>query len=57
MAWTYCIIGGIFCIAGLFLFKKRIFEENKSISSSMLIILMGVILLTIGLGKVYGVFS
>lgn len=45
--WITCVVGILFCISGIYLFFKNIFEENKTIRGAVLIMAMGVILLTI----------
>lgn len=46
--WSY------FCVSGIFLFKRNAFEENRNVRLPLLVILSGVVLLTIGLGKRMG---
>jgi H+/Cl- antiporter ClcA len=53
MAWLLCIVGILFCIAGVYYFKKNAFEEDKSIRPSIVIIIMGVILIAIGTAKYF----
>jgi H+/Cl- antiporter ClcA len=53
MAWLLCIIGILFCIAGIYYFKKNAFEEGKRIRPSIFIMIMGVILIFIGTAKYF----
>jgi len=53
MAWLHCITGVLFCIAGAYYFKKNAFEENKSIGPSILIMIMGIVLISIGTAKYF----
>ena len=55
MAWLLCIAGTLFCIAGAYYFRKNAFEEGKSIRPSILIMIMGVILISIGTAKYFGI--
>ena len=48
MAWVYYIIGSIFCLTGLYLLFKNLFEEGKSIFYPVVIIVLGVFLIAIG---------
>lgn len=52
--WTYILAGVIFCVSGIFLFQRNAFEENRNVRLPLLVILSGVVLLTIGLGKRMG---
>lgn len=52
--WTFILAGTGFCLSGIFLFQRNAFEENRKVSLPLLIIILGVMLLTIGLGKRMG---
>jgi hypothetical protein len=49
--WTLMLSGIVFCLAGIFLFQRNAFEENKKIVLPILIILSGVVLIGIGMAK------
>ena len=53
MAWLLYITGILFCLAGMYQFRKNVFEENKSVRSSIFIMIMGVILIAIGTAKYF----
>jgi hypothetical protein len=55
MAWLLCITGILFCIAGVYHFKKNALEEDKSVRLSIVIMIMGVILISIGTAKYFGI--
>ena len=55
MAWILCLAGVLFCLAGIYEFRKRAFEENKSIGGSLLIMVMGIILVAIGTAKYFAI--
>ena len=57
MPWSYFVIGILFCLAGLYNFYKNVFEEGKSILIPVFIIVMGIVLITIGTGKMNGFFK
>lgn len=48
MTWLYYTAGIAFCGAGLYLFFKNLFEKDRTILPSVLVILMGVILILYG---------
>ncbi|MBL7733549.1 MAG: hypothetical protein JNM88_20435 [Chitinophagaceae bacterium] len=50
-AWIYMLTGTGFCLAGIFLFQRSAFEENKKVRWPLLVVLAGVILLSIGMAK------
>ena len=57
MAWLLSITGIVFCLTGVYQFKKNAFEESKSIRPSIFIMIMGVILISIGTAKYFGVIN
>ncbi len=57
MAWLLCIIGILFCFAGAYHFKSNVFEEDKSVRPSVYVMLMGIILISIGTAKYFGIIS
>ena len=46
-------IGILFCIAGIYLFQRNVFEENRKITNPLLVIVAGVILIGLGTAKCY----
>jgi hypothetical protein len=57
MAWLLCITGILFCLAGVYHFKRTAFEEGKSIRPSVYVMIMGVILISIGTAKYFGIIT
>lgn len=57
MAWFLCITGIVLCLAGVYHFRLTAFEEDKSIRPSILIMIMGVILISIGTAKYFGLIK
>jgi H+/Cl- antiporter ClcA len=51
--WIVCGIGFLFCCAGIYLFFKNVYEEEKSIKWPVLILLMGVLIIAIGTAKYF----
>lgn len=51
--WVLCGIGMVFCITGVYFFFKKIYEENQSVSWSLIIIAMGVLLIAAGTAKYF----
>jgi H+/Cl- antiporter ClcA len=56
-AWTYILTGIGFCLAGIFLFQRNAFEENKKIKLPLLVIVLGIILLSVGMAKKTGLMA
>jgi hypothetical protein len=52
--WVIIGAGIIFCITAIALFRRNVFEENRSIAGAVVIMLMGVILIGIGSAKSVG---
>lgn len=50
-SWIYILTGACFCIAGIFLFQRNAFDENKRVTLPLLIIVAGIILVSIGMAK------
>ncbi|RYY53420.1 MAG: hypothetical protein EOO09_18095 [Chitinophagaceae bacterium] len=46
--WLLIAAGVLFCLSGIFLFRKNVFEEDRSVAGPVLLLLMGVVLVTIG---------
>jgi uncharacterized membrane protein YidH (DUF202 family) len=51
--WILCGIGIIFCCTGVYLFLRNIYEEEKSITKAVLIILGGVLIIALGTAKYF----
>jgi hypothetical protein len=51
--WVLCGIGIAFCITGVYLFFKKIYEENQSVSWPFIIMVMGVFLIAAGTAKYF----
>ena len=45
MPWLMGGIGFIFCLSGVFLLFKNMYEEGRSIKGAVVIIIMGVLLI------------
>jgi|GEM_PF-1113839 len=45
--WITCGIGIFFCISGIYFFFRNVFEENKTITGAVLIMIMGIILVSV----------
>jgi len=43
--------GILFCLAGIFLFQRNAFEENKKVLIPLLLILAGIVLVGLGTAK------
>lgn len=50
-SWAICGIGTIFCLSGVYLFHKRIYEEGESLGKPIMLMIMGVILIGLGTAK------
>lgn len=53
LAWILCGIGILFCLSGLFFFYKNVFEQEKKILPSILVMLMGVLLIALATAKYF----
>lgn len=49
--WSLIITGIVFCLAGVYLFQRNAFEENKKLLMPVIVILAGIILLSIGMAR------
>jgi hypothetical protein len=49
--WSFILSGIAFCIAGIFLFQRNAFEENKKIIFPLLVVVAGIVLVGIGMAK------
>ena len=50
-AWAICGVGTIFCLTGVYLFHKKVYEEGESLKKPILLMIMGVILIGLGTAK------
>lgn len=48
MAWILCIIGTLYSFYGAFIFYKRVYEKDKKLWPSILMMIMGIILIVAG---------
>jgi uncharacterized membrane protein len=53
--WVLCGVGFLFCVAGVYVFFKNAFEEDKKILKSVLLMIAGVVLIGLGMAKFYHV--
>ena len=51
--WILCAIGIAFCITGVYLFFKKVYEENQSIRWPVMIIILGVLLIGVGTARYF----
>ena len=49
--WVLWVVGFLFCCAGVYLFFKNIYEEDRSVRWPVFIMIMGVLLITAGTAK------
>jgi len=49
--WSIIITGIIFCLAGVYLFQRNVFEENKKILMPVIVILAGIVLISVGMAR------
>jgi H+/Cl- antiporter ClcA len=49
--WSFILSGIVFCLAGIFLFQRNAFEENKKIMFPLLVVVAGIVLISIGMAK------
>jgi len=52
-SWTYCGIGIFFCVSGVYIFLKTVYEKDKKLFPSFLLMIMGVILIGIGTARYF----
>jgi|GraSoiStandDraft_4_1057263.scaffolds.fasta_scaffold00109_10 uncharacterized membrane protein YidH (DUF202 family) len=53
MAWLFCITGTVFCLTGVYRFKKNVFEEERRISLAVFLMIAGVILIAVGTARYF----
>jgi hypothetical protein len=56
-SWYYILAGVGFCITGIILFQRAVFEENKKIRLPLLVMLGGIILVSIGMALKLGLLQ
>lgn len=49
--WSFILSGIVFCLAGIFLFQRNAFEDNKKIMFPLLVVAAGIVLIGIGMAK------
>jgi ABC-type transport system involved in multi-copper enzyme maturation permease subunit len=49
--WSFILSGIVFCLAGIFLFQRNAFEENRKILFPLLVVAAGIVLISIGMAK------
>jgi hypothetical protein len=49
--WILWVVGILFCCAGVYLFFKNVYEEDRSVRWAVFIMIMGVVLITAGTAK------
>jgi uncharacterized membrane protein len=52
-SWILCSVGILFCLGGVYLFFRGVYEENKSIAKPFLVIIGGVVLIGLGTAKFF----
>jgi len=52
-AWIYCGAGTLFCLSGVIVFFKAVYEKEKKLLPSFLLMIMGVILIGIGTARYF----
>ncbi|MEO8405173.1 MAG: hypothetical protein ABI480_11270 [Chitinophagaceae bacterium] len=56
MPWLICGAGLIFCLSGVFLLFKEMYEKGSSIKGPVVIILMGILLIASGTAQFFKLF-
>jgi hypothetical protein len=51
--WILLITGSLFCLAGIFLFQKNVYEEDRTLKVPIMLLLMGVTMLVLATAKYY----
>ena len=46
--WVVIGCGVLFCLSGIYLFRRNVFEENRSITWPFIVLVMGIALVTLG---------
>ncbi len=55
--WAYCGIGIFFCLSGGYIFFKTVYEKDKKLLPSFLMMIMGVILIGIGTARYFNLIQ
>ena len=55
--WVLCGIGALFCFAGVYLFFKNVYEDERSVKWPVLIMIMGILLIAAGTAKYFKVID
>lgn len=50
--WLLMACGILFCISGILVFRKNVFEENRSVTWPFVLMLMGVVLVITGTARI-----
>jgi hypothetical protein len=46
--WILCSVGIFFCVMGIYLFFKTVYEEQQSVRWAVIVMIMGIILIAAG---------
>jgi hypothetical protein len=57
MPWFLCGLGTLFCLSGIYFFRKNVFEENRSVKWAIIIIVMGLIFIGWGTAMYAGLIN
>jgi hypothetical protein len=52
-AWALCVAGILFCVTGVYMFYRNVYEEDKKILAPVLLIIGGVFLTGWGTAKFF----
>jgi hypothetical protein len=55
--WILCGIGVLFCCSGAFLFFKNAYEDDRSVTWPVIIMILGVLLIAVGTAKYFKVID
>lgn len=55
--WILCGIGILFCIAGVYLFFRNAYEEDRTLYWPVAIMIMGVLLIAAGTAKYFRIID
>ena len=55
--WLLCGVGTLFCCAGVYLFFKNVYEDDRSVKWPVIIMIMGVLLIAAGTAKYFKVID
>ena len=51
MVWIFYTVGIVFCIIAIFIYYRNVFEDEKKISYSVVLMILGVILIAVATAK------